>query len=83
MEIIDKVKKHILNFHKVKNDNPCVILVDGEQVKLPSGKMTWKNKRAARSALTNSIAEVDYKHASLIRKMLEEEGFIKIKEFKI
>ena len=74
----------------VLTDKPAVILYKGEQVKLPSGKSAWKNKGAARIALTQALTfhySTDkemyklYRRPSDLRKDMEQKGIITIKEF--
>lgn len=69
---------------------PAVILYNGKQVKLPSGKSAWRDKGAARIALTQALSfhytddaeliEV-FKRPANLRQYLEDQGIIEIKTF--
>lgn len=82
METINKAKEFLSSLQDVKKELPCVILIQGKQVKLPSGKTAWKSKGAARSALTNALYS-KVKYPAMVRKELEDEGFLEFKEFKL
>lgn len=83
MEEINKAKEFLQNLERVKESTPCIILIGGEQVKLPSGKSAWKSIGAARSALTNALFNHGgrSRYPSIIRKELEKEGFIEFKTY--
>lgn len=73
---------------KVKVSTPCIILFEGEQVRFPSMKSAWKDKRSASAALTNALGhwmnEEDRKifgSSSELRKYLVEEGIVELKTF--
>lgn len=80
MDEMTEAKKYLSGFKEVKDELPCVILIQGKQVRLPSGKTAWKSKGAARSAFTNCLYSI-VKYPALVRKELEKEGFVEFKVF--
>ncbi len=42
-------------FITIKKETPVIILLNGEQVRMPSGKSAWKNMRAAKLAWGNGL----------------------------
>lgn len=86
MEGLERARELVKDLSTITEKEPCIILVQGKQVKLLSGKMAWRSVAAARSAFSNFLAcylygnKVDVK---TIREELEKEGLIEFKVFKL
>lgn len=77
--MIDKLIEKLESFAKAKHSKPCIITYNGEQIKVPSGKVSWRNKGDAKKALTNALSNaIGYWD---MRALKEESGFSSVSEF--
>lgn len=89
--MLEKIIERLENFAKAKHVKPCIIIYNGEQLKLPSGKVAWRNKGDAKSALTNALQnQLPYNERREFQKQegytsistyLEEKGIVKFVTF--
>jgi len=55
MESNSELSQFATCFTFIKEEKPVIILVNGKQVQMPSGKSAWKNMRAAKLAFNSGL----------------------------
>lgn len=60
---MEDLSDFVTGFTVVKKESPVIITINGEQVRMPSGKSAWKNMRAAKLAFGAGLKKLLWERA--------------------
>lgn len=84
---LKKITDRLDQFISITSQSPCIIIYQGKQLTMPSGKSSWKTKGYAKSALSNAFGYDNYEfkkeHGENLTTYLEREGIVEFKTFDI